>query len=52
MAAKRAADKYKQAAADILPRYKADNDPLTEREMEEIRRAQPPGRIKVRKSLF
>ena len=39
-------------ARQTLPRYEADNGPLTERQMDEINRLQPPGRMKVRKSLF
>ena len=39
-------------ARQTLPRYEADNGPLTERQMEEIRRAQPRGRMKVKESLF
>ncbi|MGH8676552.1 MAG: hypothetical protein ACREVG_19865, partial [Burkholderiales bacterium] len=32
-------------ARQTLPRYEADNGPLTERQMEEIRRGQPRGRM-------
>jgi hypothetical protein len=39
-------------ARQTLPRYEADNGPLTERQMEEIRRLQPQGRMKVKASLF
>ena len=39
-------------ARQTLPRYEADNGPLTERQMEEIRRLQRAGRMKVKKSLF
>jgi len=39
-------------ARQTLPRYEADNGPLTERQMEEIRRLQPHGRMKAKASLF
>ena len=39
-------------ARQTLPRYEADNGPLTQQQMDEIRRLQPPGRMKVKKSLF
>ena len=39
-------------ARQTLPRYEADYGPLTQRQMDEIRRMQPPGRMKVAKSLF
>lgn len=39
-------------ARQTLPRYEADNGPLTETQMNEIDRLQPPGRMKVKKSLF
>lgn len=39
-------------ARQTLPRYEADNGPLTRRQMDEIRRLQPPGRMKVTESLF
>ena len=39
-------------ARQTLPRYELDNGPLTQRQMDEIRRLQPPGRMKVRESLF
>jgi len=39
-------------ARQTLPRYEADNGPLTEKQMNEIDRLQPPGRMKVKKSLF
>jgi len=39
-------------ARQTLPRYEADNGPLTQQQMDEIRRMQPPGRMKVIKSLF
>ena len=39
-------------ARQTLPRYEADNGPLTQEQMDEIRRLQPPGRMKVIESLF
>ena len=39
-------------ARQMLPRYEADNGPLTQQQMDEIRRLQPPGRMKVRERLF
>ena len=39
-------------ARQTLPRYEADNGPLTPEQMDEIRRTQPPGRMKVKQSLF
>ena len=39
-------------ARQTLPRYEADNGPLTQQQMDEINRMQPPGRMKVTKSLF
>lgn len=39
-------------ARQTLPRYEADNGPLTEEQLDEIRRQQPSGRMKVRESLF
>jgi hypothetical protein len=39
-------------ARQTLPRYEADNGPLTPEQMADIRKAQPAGRMKVRKSLF
>ena len=39
-------------ARQTLPRYEPDDGPLTRRQMDEIRRLQPPGRMKVLKSLF
>lgn len=39
-------------ARQTLPRYEPDDGPLTRRQMEEIRRLQPPGRMKVKASLF
>lgn len=39
-------------ARQTLPRYEADHGPLTRQQMDEIRRLQPPGRMKVKESLF
>lgn len=39
-------------ARQTLPRYEADNGPLTKQQLDEIRRLQPPGRMKVKASLF
>ena len=39
-------------ARQTLPRYEADNGPLTPQQMNEIRRLQPPGRMKAIESLF
>jgi hypothetical protein len=39
-------------ARQTLPRYEADNGPLTKEQMDAIRRLQPPGRMKVKASLF
>lgn len=39
-------------AKQTLPRYEMDNGPLTEEQMDEIRRLQPAGRIKTRERLF
>jgi len=39
-------------ARQTLPRYELDDGPLTEEQMDAIDRRQPPGRIKVTKSLF
>jgi len=39
-------------AKQTLPRYEVDNGPLTEEQMDEIRRLQPAGRMKVRERLF
>lgn len=39
-------------ARQALPRYETDNGPLTEEQLDEIRRQQPSGRMKVRESLF
>ena len=38
-------------AAQTIPRYEADNGPLKAAQMAEIRRAQPPRRMKVKNSL-
>lgn len=39
-------------ARQTLPRYEADNGPLTQRQLDKIRQLQPPGRMKVKESLF
>jgi hypothetical protein len=39
-------------ARQTLPRYEPDDGPLTRQQMDQIRRMQPPGRMKVKKSLF
>jgi hypothetical protein len=39
-------------ARQTLPRYEPDDGPLTRQQMNQIRRLQPPGRMKVLKSLF
>lgn len=39
-------------ARQTLPRYGIDPGPLTREQMDAIDRLQPPGRMKVRKSLF
>jgi len=39
-------------ARQTLPRYELDDGPLTQEQMDAIDRLQPPGRIKVTKSLF
>lgn len=39
-------------ARQTLPRYEVDNGPLSEKQMNEIDRLQPPGRMKVKQSLF
>ena len=39
-------------ARQTLPRYEPDDGPLTPEQMNQIRRMQPPGRMKVKKSLF
>ena len=41
-----------QLAIQTLPRYQIDNGPLTEEQMDEIRRLQPAGRMKTRERLF
>ena len=38
-------------ARQTLPRYEADEGPLAPAQMDAIDRLQPPGRMKVRKSL-
>lgn len=39
-------------ARQTLPRYEVDEGPLAQEQMDAIDRLQPPGRMKVRKSLF
>jgi hypothetical protein len=39
-------------AMQTLPRYEVDEGPLTQSQMDAIDRLQPPGRMKVKKSLF
>jgi hypothetical protein len=39
-------------ARQTLPRYELDDGPLTQAQMDAIDRLQPPGRMKVTKSLF
>jgi hypothetical protein len=39
-------------ARQTLPRYEADNGPLSEKQMNEIDRLQPPGRMKAKTNLF
>lgn len=39
-------------ARQTLPRYEVDEGPLAQEQMDTIDRLQPPGRMKVRKSLF
>jgi len=39
-------------ARQTLPRYEADDGPLTTKQRAEIRRLQPPGRMKVKERLF
>lgn len=39
-------------ARQTLPRYELDDGPLTKEQMDAIDRLQPPGRMKVTKSLF
>jgi len=39
-------------ARQTLPRYALDDAPLTQAQMDAIDRLQPPGRMKVTKSLF
>jgi len=39
-------------ARQTLPRYEIDNGPLTDEQMDEIRRLQPSGRMKTRESLY
>ena len=39
-------------ARQTLPRYEIDNGPLTDEQMDEIRRLQPSGRMKIRERLY
>ena len=39
-------------AQQTLPRYEIDNGPLTDEQMDKIRRLQPAGRMKAREKLF
>lgn len=39
-------------ARRTLPRYEVDEGPLAQEQMDAIDRLQPPGRMKVRNSLF
>lgn len=39
-------------ARQTLPRYELDDGPLTQAQVDAIDRLQPPGRMKVTKSLF
>lgn len=41
-----------QFARQNLPQYEPDDGPLTQEQVEELRRLQPPGRMKARESLF
>lgn len=41
-----------QFARQTLPRYEPDDGPLTAEQMEAIRKLQPPGRMKIKESLF
>ena len=41
-----------QFARRNLPQYESDDGPLTPRQMEEIRRLQPRGRMKVKEALI
>jgi hypothetical protein len=41
-----------QFARQNLPQYEPDDGPLTPEQMEELRRLQPPGRMKAKESLF
>jgi len=41
-----------QFARQNLPQYEPDEGPLTSDQMEEIRRLQPPGRMRTKESLF
>lgn len=39
-------------ARQTLPRYEADEGPLAQEQMDAIEHLQPPGRMRVKKSLF
>ena len=39
-------------ARQTLPRYEIDNGPLTDEQMDEIRRLQPSGRLTTRERLY
>jgi hypothetical protein len=41
-----------QFARQNLPQYEPDDGPLTQDQVEELRRLQPPGRMKAKESLF
>ena len=41
-----------QFARQTLPSYEPDDGPLTDAQRKEIERLQPPGRMKVKSSLF
>lgn len=41
-----------QFARQNLPRYEPDDGPLTPQQMDEIRRLQPPRRMKTKENLF
>ena len=42
----------KGASRQAPRRYEADNGPLSEKQMDAIDRLQPPGRTRVKQSLF
>jgi len=41
-----------QFARQNLPQYEPDDGPLTQDQVEELRRLQPPGRMRAKESLF